>query len=152
MTRPEPRGKEQRKADTLAKLAEPALDGWVSSAAGGGAHLVPLSLYWTGDRMVLALEPTSVTAKNIVAAQRARIGLGTTRDVVMMDLALERAYPMADVPAEIAEGYARQSDWDPREVQGEFVYLVLRPTRVQAWHEANEIAGRTLMRDGAWIV
>jgi len=29
---------------------------------------------------------------------------------------------------------------------------VLRPLRVQAWREANEIAGRTLMRDGAWLV
>jgi hypothetical protein len=24
--------------------------------------------------------------------------------------------------------------------------------RVQAWREANEIAGRTLMRDGTWLV
>ena len=29
-----------------------------------------------------------------------------------------------------------------------YVFLVLRPVRVQAWREANEIAGRTLMRDG----
>jgi hypothetical protein len=28
---------------------------------------------------------------------------------------------------------------------------VLRPERIQAWREADEIAGRTLMRDGAWL-
>ena len=46
---------------------------------------------------------------------------------------------------------AAQADWDPRGSAG-YVYLVLRPDRVQAWREADEIAGRTLMRDGAWLV
>ncbi len=32
------------------------------------------------------------------------------------------------------------------------MFLVLRPVRLQAWREANEIKGRTLMRDGAWVV
>jgi hypothetical protein len=31
-------------------------------------------------------------------------------------------------------------------------HLVLRPERVQAWRESDEIAGRTIMRDGAWLV
>ena len=44
-----------------------------------------------------------------------------------------------------------QADWDPRRDTG-YVFLVLRPVRVQAWREANEIAGRTLMRDGSWLV
>jgi hypothetical protein len=153
MTGAEPRTKEQRKADTLAKLAEPVLDGWVSSApASGRTHLVPLSLHWTGDRLVVAVEPASVTARNIVETRYARVGLGGTRDVVMMETELERAYPVADVPAEIGVGYARQSDWDPREVGGDFVYLVLRPTRLQAWREVNELADRALMRNGAWLV
>jgi hypothetical protein len=30
-------------------------------------------------------------------------------------------------------------------------FLVLRPQRVQAWREVDELPGRTLMRDGAWI-
>jgi hypothetical protein len=29
---------------------------------------------------------------------------------------------------------------------------VLRPIRILAWREVNEIAGRTLMRDGRWVV
>jgi hypothetical protein len=29
---------------------------------------------------------------------------------------------------------------------------VLRPVRVQAWREVNEIPERTLMRDGTWLV
>jgi hypothetical protein len=149
----EPRTRDQRKADTLAKLAAPVLDGWVTSApAAGRAHMVPLSLHWTGDRLVVAVETSSVTARNIVETSYARVGVGGTRDVVMIDTELDRAHPGAEVPAEIGEGYAGQSDWDPREVTGDFVYLVLRPTRIQAWREVNELAGRVLMRDGAWLV
>jgi hypothetical protein len=32
-----------------------------------------------------------------------------------------------------------------------YLYLVLRPDRVQAWRDENEIAGRTLMRNGTWL-
>jgi hypothetical protein len=30
--------------------------------------------------------------------------------------------------------------------------VVLRPDRIQAWRESNELAGRLLMRDGTWLV
>jgi len=30
-------------------------------------------------------------------------------------------------------------------------FLVLRPLRIQAWREVNELPGRTLMRAGAWL-
>ena len=52
---------------------------------------------------------------------------------------------------DLGEAYVAQADWDPRGDTG-YVFLVLRPVRVQAWREANEIAGRTLMRDGRWLV
>lgn len=152
MPTPEPRSAAQRRTDTLALLATPVLDGWVASAGAGGAHLVPLSVHWTGDRLAVAVAASSVTARNLTAAGRARVGLGGTRDVVMVDVTLDSAVPVADAPAELAEGYAGQSDWDPRTSPDGYVYLVLRPERIQAWREANEIAGRTLMRDGSWVV
>jgi hypothetical protein len=149
----EPRSREQRKSDTLAKLTEPVLDGWVTTgSAAGGAHMVPLSLHWTGDRLVIAVDPASVTGRNLVETSRARVGLGGTRDVVILDVELDRVHPVAEVPDEIGAGYAGQSDWDPREVATDYVYLVLRPSRIMAWREVNELAERTLMRDGAWLV
>jgi hypothetical protein len=157
MTLPEPRTGAQRKADTLAMLSAPAADVWVATAAVGAAegeargYLVPLSLAWLGERIVLATDADSVTARNIVSQGRARLGLGATRDVVMIDAGLERVYGLDDVPASLAQGYAAQSDWDPREAGGGMRFLVLRPLRIQAWREVNELPGRTLMRDGAWL-
>ncbi|WP_307812949.1 pyridoxamine 5'-phosphate oxidase family protein [Micromonospora coerulea] len=145
------RDRETRKADTLAMLATPAIDVWVATASAAGApYLVPVSLAWVDERVVIAIEGSSVTARNLTASGEARLAVGPTRDVVMIDAVLEKA---VDVAADDALGaaYAAQADWDPRPSPG-YVFLVLRPVRVQVWREANEIAGRTLMRDGTWLV
>ena len=152
----QPRTREQRRAGTLAKLTTPATDVWVATAAldAGGhasAYLVPLSLAWIDERVVLATEADSVTARNITSEGRARLGLGPTRDVVMIDAELEQVYGLDAVPAGLARRYAAQADWDPRESGDRMRFLVLRPRRIQAWREVNELPGRTLMRGGAWI-
>jgi hypothetical protein len=86
---------------------------------------------------------------NLTASGAARLAVGPTRDVVMIDAVLEKAI---DVGADDALGaaYVARADWDPRRSAG-YVFFVLRPVRVQAWREANEITGRTLMRDGNWL-
>jgi hypothetical protein len=132
-------------------LAAPAIDAWVATASAfGRPHLVPLSLAWVDDRVVVAVEESSVTARNVLAAGVARLGVGPTRDVVMIDAVLEKWVDAAADDA-IGERYAAQADWDPRGDEG-YLFLVLKAVRVQAWREANEIAGRTLMRDGVWLV
>jgi hypothetical protein len=147
----EPRELQARKADALAMLATPAMDVWVATASTDGApYLVPLSLAWVDERAVIALPEVSVTARNLTASGRARLGVGPTRDVVMIDAVLERTVDVA-ADAALGEAYAAQADWDPRRDSG-YVFFVLRPLRMQAWRESNEIAGRTLMRDGAWLV
>jgi hypothetical protein len=147
----------ERKADTLAKLHTKGIDVWVASASAsqsGSAqgYLVPLSLAWINERVVVALEQDSRTARNITEHGTARLGLGPTRDVVIIDAVLDRAIKLEDAPDALAEGYAGQADWDPRTAGGQYLYLVLRPVHIQAWREANEMAGRTLMRAGSWVV
>ncbi|MGY2874813.1 hypothetical protein ACVW00_002003 [Marmoricola sp. URHA0025 HA25] len=132
-------------------LARPAIDVWVATASADGApYLVPVSLAWVDDRVVIAIPRSSVTARNLGGSGRARLGVGRTRDLVMIDATVERS---VDVAADLAlgEAYAAQADWDPRE-SADYVFFVLRPLRMQAWREANEITGRTLMRDGTWLV
>ncbi|HZJ27582.1 MAG TPA: pyridoxamine 5'-phosphate oxidase family protein [Acidimicrobiia bacterium] len=142
----------QRKVDVLAKLAARHADVWVASASETGrAHLVPLSLAWDGERVIIATEPSAVTTRNIVSSGIARLALGATRDVVMVDAVLDRAVDVGRVPPEVADAYAGQADWDPRAAGGDFWFLLLRPERIQAWREADEIAGRTVMREGVWL-
>ncbi|WP_436699624.1 pyridoxamine 5'-phosphate oxidase family protein [Nocardioides sp. BYT-33-1] len=147
---PPARDRATRQADARALLATPEIDVWVATASAAGVpHLVPVSLAWVGERVVIAVEGGSLTARNLTASGVARLGVGPTRDVVMVDAILDRSVPVDEDPA-LGEAYAGQADWDPRGLAG-YVFLVLRPERIQAWRESNEIAGRTILRAGAWL-
>jgi hypothetical protein len=67
----------------------------------------------------------------------------------MLDVVLGRSLQVGE-DDDLGSAYAAQADWDPRGSAG-YVFLVLRPERIQAWREADEIAGRTLMRGGTWL-
>ena len=147
----EPRSAERRKADVLAKLTAPVADAWVATAGDAGPHLVPLTALWWEEHIVLATARTSATARNLAARPRARVAFGTTRDVVLVDAAPAATVPVAEA-GDLGDAYAAHNDWDPRTAGDGYVFLVLRPERIQAWREENEIAGRTVMRDGVWLV
>jgi len=151
-----PRPAAQRKSDTLAKLAARDADVWVSTASADGdaatPYLVPLSLLWANERIVIALEASSRTARNIRRSNDARLGMGPTRDVVMIDVDVESVVAATDIDSTVADAYAEQAGWDPREQTSAHVYITFRPIRIQAWREANELAGRTLMADSRWTV
>lgn len=112
--------------------------------------MVPLSYAWNGTHVILATEATALSTRNMRSSGRSRIALGSTRDVVMIDASLDLVIGVRDAMDSVAQDYADQADWDPRQGEGDFAYLLLRPRRIQVWREANEIDGRTVMRDGVW--
>jgi hypothetical protein len=147
-----PRSLEQRKLDTLERLRND-VDLWIASAAADGeAYLVPLSFYWDGSTLTMATPRASRTARNLIragaGAGAARVALGPTRDVVIVDGRVEALAIGVDV--ELEDAHARATGFDPRALASEYVYLRLTPRRIQAWREANELAGRELMHDGRW--
>ncbi|HEU5265107.1 MAG TPA: hypothetical protein VFU35_00345 [Jatrophihabitans sp.] len=157
LTAGQPRPLQQRKADTLAKLTAPAADGWIATASAEPGHdprpyLVPLSIAWIDETVVIAVDAASRTAANLRRTGTARVGLGPTRDVVLIDVTARASHPQSEVPERLARSYAAQADWDPSEPGGTNVYFVLEPMRIQAWREVNELAGRTLMSRGRWTV
>ena len=146
----EPRSREQRRADVLAKLSAPVADVWVATTDGREPYLVPLTLAWCDERIVLATDHTTPTARNIAATGRGRLALGSTRDVVRIDAALERTVAVGESGA-VGEAYATQNDWDPRTAGPAYVFLILRPMRIEAWRELPELPGRVVLRDGVWL-
>jgi hypothetical protein len=144
------RSRAQRKTDTLRKL-ESEVDVWVSSAdEGGRANLVPLSFVWHGAALTVSMPATSLTARNLTRALWARVALGPTRDVVMLEGPLE-CLPIGADPA-LEDAHARATGFDPREEPKTYFYFRLTPDGIQAWREENELAERQLMRDGVWLV
>jgi hypothetical protein len=144
-----PRPRSQRKADVLAKLRAD-VDLWVASAdEAGGAYLVPLSYYWDGTALTIATPRASPTGKNLVRAGWARVALGPTRDVVIIEGPVE-AIPIG-TDTRLEDAHAQAAGFDPRTLADEYVYLRITPHEIQAWREANELAGRQLMRKGEWL-
>ncbi|MFC9931401.1 pyridoxamine 5'-phosphate oxidase family protein [Streptomyces sp. NPDC127190] len=151
MTPPPARSTAQRKKDTLHRL-EQDVDVWVATAGpdGGVPHLVPLSFVWDGATLLIATAADSPTGRNLVATGRARLGLGPTRDVVLVEGTV-RAVTPEDLPEEDAEVFAGKTGFDPRQLSVPYLYFRVLPQRVQAWREENELRGRELMRDGRWL-
>ena len=146
---PPARSPQQRKADTLAQLRA-GVDLWVASASeDGGAYLVPLSYYWDGTTLTVATPRASRTARNLIRAGTARVALGPTRDVVIVEGPVEAIAIGTD--AGLEDAHAAATGFDPRTLAAEYVYLRITPHTIQAWREANELAGRVLMRDGRWL-
>jgi hypothetical protein len=144
------RSTEQRRADAIEKL-EHDPDVWVATADGRGvAHLVPLSLCWHGGEVIVATTAGSRTARNVSASAQARLALGTTRDVVIID-AVATVVARSEVAPATAAAFRDRTEWDPGADGGAWVYVRARPERVQVWRNEEEIDGRTVMRDGAWL-
>jgi hypothetical protein len=119
----------------------------VATSSDGVAYLVPLSFLWDGETLLIA----SPTARNLQATGWVRVGVGPTRDVVLIE-GTAQALAAADLSDETGDAFAEKTGFDPRRLAQTYLYFRIRPQRVQAWREADELAGRELVRDGRWII
>lgn len=146
----------QIQARTLAERRAAALEHlrsnsnlWLATASDGrGPHLIPVSYWWDGARLLTATFEGSRTLRNVRAQPRVRAAVGSTGDVLMID-AKAGVMAVADVDETAAEGYARASGV-PRSTPG-FTYVQLVPERIQVWKGPAEFSGRTVMRAGVWL-
>jgi nitroimidazol reductase NimA-like FMN-containing flavoprotein (pyridoxamine 5'-phosphate oxidase superfamily) len=142
-----PRSAEQRKHDTLARLASDP-DVWIATAdSAGNGYLLPLSFLWDGAGVVVSTLRSSVTARNLSRAARVRVGVGLVRDVTVIDGTAESVED-----DQTKEAFAAKHGWDPRDEAEDYAFFRIVPDRIQAWREVNELPGRTLMHDGDWLV
>jgi hypothetical protein len=150
---PPPRSPAQRRQDTLERL-ERDVDAWVATAAdaaGGTPYLVPLSFLWDGGTLLIATPSSSPTSRNLHTTGKVRLGIGPTRDLVLIEGTVDQILPAAEVPDDLADAFAAKTGFDPRQLSG-YHYFRIHPQRLQAWREANELEGRELMAGGQWRV
>ena len=147
---PQPRSGAARRSDTEHRLAHD-VDVWVASASTDGVpFLVPLSFDCDGETLLLATPAGSPTGRNLAATRVARLGLGPTRDVSMIEGDVE-VLELDALSREQGDRFAARSGFDPRPLAG-YRRFRITPRRIQAWREVDELAGRDLMRDGRWLV
>ena len=146
----EPRPRADRRRDTEHRLTND-VDVWVASASADGMpYLVPLSFDWDGEAVLVATPTNSPTGKNLARSGVARLALGHTRDVSMIEADVE-VLEIDELPQEQGDRFAARSGFDPRGLTSSYRWFRITPRRIQAWREANELRGRDLMRDGRWL-
>ncbi|MEV4488870.1 pyridoxamine 5'-phosphate oxidase family protein [Micromonospora coxensis] len=146
-----PRTRDQRRDDALHRLAHD-VDVWVATAdpATGTPYLVPLSFLWDGHTVLVSTPAASPTGRNLRATGRTRLGIGLTRDVVLVEGTVQEVLAASEVPDEVGDAFAAKTGFDPRRLDTAYLYFRIRPDRLQAWREVDEMTGRDLMRDGRW--
>lgn len=152
MNQPPPtRDRMTRIAETLTHF-EQDVDAWISTAdaRSGAPYLVPLSFLWDGASFIISTPAHSPTARNLVNNGLVRIGLGTTRDVVLIE-GVAQPLSAQEISTELGDAFAVKTGFDPRELADPYQYVRLTPRRIQTWREENELKGRTVMRDGHWL-
>ena len=100
--------------------------------------------------LLVATSTTSPTDRNLALTQAARLALGPTRDVSMIDGHLE-VVEIDALDRQRAARFARRAGFDPRMLATPYRWFRIAPRRIRAWREANELAGRDLMGDGRWL-
>ncbi|MDR6974210.1 hypothetical protein J2X68_000888 [Streptomyces sp. 3330] len=145
-----PRSRAQRRHDTEHRLTHD-VDVWVASASADGTpYLVPLSFDWDGEALWAATPTNSPTGRNLAATRTARLALGGTRDVTMIDGEVG-VLELDALPRERGDRFADRTGFDPRASATSYRWFRIVPRRVQAWREENELSDRELMRDGRWL-
>jgi Pyridoxamine 5'-phosphate oxidase len=145
-----PRSRGQRRRDTDHRLTHD-VDLWVATASADGApYMVPLSFDWDGDALLLATPAGSPTARNLAATGAVRLGLGHTRDVVLVEGDVE-VLEIDALPQERGNRFAAHAGFDPRTQDTPYRWFRITLRRILAWREVNELPDRELMRDGRWL-
>lgn len=142
-----PRSTSKRIADTVGRL-ENDLDAWVTSTNTERPWLAPLSFVWHDGHLQFATDSTAPTVRNVRASPAVRVALGHTRDVVIF-----QGHAVISSSADLAEdevtAYQTKHGSDPRSWADTVIQV--RPTRILAWREENELPGRILMTAGTWL-
>ena len=127
-----PRSTEQRRQDALYRLGHD-VDAWVATTDTdtGAPRLTPLSFLWHDETLLFSTSATSPTARNLAANPSVQVGVGLTRDVVLVQGTVETLPAISD---ELGDAFAAKSRLRP-------AHPVRPPTRTSGSRPARSRCG-----------
>jgi hypothetical protein len=117
----------------------------------GEPCLAPFSFLWDGERLLMAMPAASQTGRNLQASGSVRLGIGQTRDIVLIEGTVD-VLACAEISVEAGNAFTAKTGFDPRQFTGNYLYFSVRPQKLQARREAHQLSDRYLMRDGRCLV
>src|SRR3954447_15153295 len=133
MTEPiRPRSVQTRRQDALYRLGHD-IDAWVATTDTdtGAPRLTPLSFLWHDDALLFATTTASPTGRNLAANETVQVGVGLTRDVVLITGIVEGI----GVDQALGDAFAAKAGFDPRRQPARYAYFRVTPRTVQVWRE-----------------
>ena len=94
---------------------------------------MPLSFLWHDDALLIATEDGSPTARNLQSGGQVRVGVGPTRDVVLVEAA---ATVLDGLDEATGDAFAEKTGFDPRQLDNYTFYRVV-PSEIRAWREVE---------------
>ena len=141
----------ERKADAVAALEKNG-SAWLATAgAGGEPRLIAVSVWWDGSHIVFATRVGNPTAQNLRSSRKARLGIGSPDDVIMVDATLLDQVHASTAKPELRKGFIDAAGWDPAEEGDDWAFFRLQPVRIEAYRGYGELEGRTVMRESRWL-
>jgi len=108
---------------------------------------VPVSFLWHDEALLFSTSAGSPTARNLATNPSVQVGIGLTRDVVLVQGTVET---LPAISEELGDAFAAKAGFDPRTLSTAYPYFRLMPRTIQVWREEDELAGRWVMRGGVW--
>lgn len=95
-------------------------------------YLIPLSLQWNGETLLVSTPADSITGKNMATTGKARLGLGDTRDVTVIEGSVQ-SLEMDELSKERANRFATRTGFDPRDLTTPYRWFLITHQWIQAW-------------------
>jgi hypothetical protein len=139
-----------RKKDVLETLAKNGRF-WLGTAdPTGKPHVIAVSAWWESEEFVVATLGSSRTARNIEMNPRVTMATGAFNDAIVIHAQMIESRAVEDSP-DLAKGFKAVMGWEPGEVGPGWIFLRLRPTKIQAFRDYEEIEGRDVMLRSRWL-
>src|SRR4051812_32080095 len=115
-----PRSTQTRRQDALYRLGHD-VDAWVATTDTdtGSPRLTPLSFLWHEDALLFATTTASPTGRNLAANGTVQVGVGLTRDVVLVT----GTVAVVEVDEPLGDAFAVKAGFDPRRQSTSYSYF-----------------------------
>ena len=148
MTSTPSRAAATRTKDVLAFLEKQGHYWLTTAEIGGRPHVIAVSGLWDGSGITVTTMGTSKTAMNMAMNPLVVLAGGDPQDAIVIQAQVIESIPVGESPRVLYD-WKKAMGWDPSEL-GEWMFYLLRPTRIQAFRGYDEI-GRDVMLRSRWV-